>query len=207
MHLHNNNRESYKSKLCSPKYCGPSMTEINPSLSKSNINRYIKIKPTLGIIGYIVNINDATNFDIDFILNNDISRNYKNVISNQYTFQDLGSDFIKNVCTKHSSGLTVNPTQGTTYRCRLRGIGINQKSLNYLQKLNDASIKVRQLVDRSDGWIISNLFDIDVYQRLLVDVYICTQNDIINLRDFLLNLDPTIFYPYLSKSHRLRNLR
>ena len=65
--------------------------------------------------------------------------------------------------------------------------------------------KVKQLIDRTDGWVICRLSDIDVYNRLLVDVDVHTCNGPIDLCDYLLskmiNEENPIFYPYSDRSH------
>jgi hypothetical protein len=67
-------------------------------------------------------------------------------------------------------------------------------------------VEIKQLIDRTDGWITCTLSDIDVYQRLLVDIIINTCNGPIDLREYLLDRmkdddhrENPIFYPYSGK--------
>lgn len=165
---------------------------------KDKINKYQRMREVRGVTGFIVNIHDATNFDIDLDIVPQLHERYCDVISNQYTYQDLGEDFLEN---PDLNRLRVAPEVGTTYRCRLKGVGINQlPSSEHTWKSNQMCVNVKQLIDRTDGWVTCTLSDIDVYQRLLVDIVIYTSNGPINLRDYLLvkmkDEDNPIFYPY-----------
>lgn len=188
----------------------PTMEIIDDNNIKTELkqNRYQRMREISGIIGFIVNVHDATNFDIDLEMPPEFHEKYGDVISNQYTYQDLHSDFLENpdlnITTK------IAPKVGTTYRCRLRGVGINQLSQHmHTWKSNQMCVEVKQLIDRTDGWIVCTLSDIDVYQRLLVDIIIYTGKGPINLRDYLLtrmeaddHREDPIFYPYSGKRER-----
>lgn len=186
----------------------------NPDINKfvtndfnhTNSIRYKKMNTSYNIIGFIVNVHDATNFDIDLDMSHELHQQYQDVISNKYTYQDLEPDFIEN--PDFQKLITLNPKIGITYRCRLKGIGINQSSSssNHYWKSNQMCIEVKQLMDRTDGWVICSVSDVDVYQRLLVDIVMETPTESINLRNYLLsrmvNESNPIFYPYSSKRYR-----
>lgn len=160
-------------------------------------NRYQRMREVHNVVGFIVNVHDAINFDIDLDIPPQLHERYNDVVSNQYTYQDLDPEFLK----MPANTMEIAPKIGTTYRCRLRGVGMNQLP-HYLHtsKSNQMSIEVKRLIDRTDGWITCTLSDIDVYKRLLIDVTIHTSNGPINLRKHLLSLmdddDDPIFYPY-----------
>lgn len=164
--------------------------------------RYHRMKEIPNVTGFIVNTHDSTNFDIDFDIPYEIHDTYQDVISNQYSYHDFEDSVFENP----NLNMKITPKIGTTYRCRLRGIGINQSSNMYITKSNRICMELKLLIDRTDGWIKCTLSDIDVYRRLLVDIEIHTCNEIINLHDYLLNRmvgdkDP-IFYPYHDKQYR-----
>lgn len=165
----------------------PIMYYINPVNNK--YYSYQRLIETYNIIGFVVNIHDITNFDIDLDINDELKKIYSKVISNKYMFQDITS-----------TSININET----YRCRLRGIGINQDNQRTnIIKNNHIYIEIKHLIDRSDGWIICTLSDIDIYQRLLVDIYLLSDDKIINLRDYILSkmkgdINP-IFYRYINK--------
>lgn len=185
--------------------------DINDYRTEQSQHKYQRLREIPDIIGFIVNVHDATNFDIDLEISPEIHEKYADVIFNQYTYQDLSSDFFD------SSDLFKSehdvPSIGTTYRCRLRGVGINQLSQHtHAWKSNKMCVEVKQLIDRTDGWITCTLSDIDVYQRLLVDIIINTCNGPVDLRDYLLTRmegaeyrENPIFYPYSGKKDRNYN--
>lgn len=171
---------------------------------RDKFNKYQRMREVKNVQGFIVNVHDATNFDIDLDIIPELHERYRDVISNQYTYQDLGEDFVQN---PHLSQLRVTPEIGTTYRCRLKGIGINQlSSSEHAWKSSQMCVDVRQLIDITDGWVTCTLSDVDVYQRLLVDIVIHTCNGDVNLRDYLLlkmeGVENPIFYPYSSPRNK-----
>lgn len=159
-------------------------------------SRYQKLPEIKNIRGFIVNIHDATNYDIDLTIPDKIIAKYKDVICNYYSYQDLNSNLLEFPLNKGDILI------GKTYRCRLKGIGINQVS-QHTWKANRMLIKVKQLIDRTDGWVTCTLSDIDIYHRLLVEVTVDTCNGSVNLKDYLLvngkYEDNNIFYPYSGK--------
>lgn len=165
-------------------------------------NRYQKLPEVYGVVGFIVNIHDATNFDIDLQIPPEFKERYKDVISNQYKYVDLEDKFME--INKLEMVNKLESCIGTTYRCRLRGIGINQMFHNgYLWKSNQITVNIKKLIDRTDGWVTCNLSDIDVYHRLLVDININVDKKNINFKDYLLTQmdgqENPIFYSYLAK--------
>jgi len=95
------------------------------SFGDSKPNKYQRMREVKNVTGFIVNVHDATNFDIDLEISAELHEKYRDVICNQYTYQDLGEDFLEN---PDMDRLRVSPEIGTTYRCRLKGVGINQLS-------------------------------------------------------------------------------
>jgi len=183
------------------------VNHIDPN-EMEKINKYQRMREVRNIVGFIVNVHDATNYDIQLIIHPELHEKYVNVISNQYIYKDLAPDFLNNPDLKKL--LTTNSEVGTTYRCRLKGVGINQLSpIVHTLKNNQMCVDVKQLIDRTDGWVVCNLSDIDVYQRLLVDVTINTSNGPINLKNYLLDkMQPEenpLFYPYSGKRDRKSN--
>jgi hypothetical protein len=148
------------------------------------ISKYQKMKETSNVPGFVVNIHDSTNFDIDIGVNPKLQERYKNVIFNEYYYKDFSSEFLKNP----NIGADAATEIGVTYRCRLRGIGINSlpKHLHY-SKSNQLCLEISQLIDRTDGWITCTLSDVDIYRRLLVDVILHFPEGVINLKDYILN--------------------
>lgn len=168
-------------------------------LGMQSVVKYQKIKETQGVNGFVVNVHDATNFDIDMNIDEDLRQKYKSVITNEYYYKDLPEEFLTNPQGNPFEDTSV----GLTYRCRLKGIGINNNLSRHahLTKSNQLTIEVKQLTDRTDGWVLCTLSDIDIYRRLLVDLVFVLPEGRINLKDFLLKKmeserDP-LFYNYV----------
>jgi hypothetical protein len=178
--------------------------------------KYKKYREINNVIGFVVNVHNATNYDIDLILPQPIYDKYKTVIINKYSYNEVDDDLnIKN-----------NVKSGSTYRCRLKGIGINYDNyhLNPTSNLSSSegtlskvsptahlnnyslTIDIKQLIDRTDGWVLCKISDIDVYKRLLVEIIVPTSTDDINLKDLILNkmknYDNPLYYPYVFKQNK-----
>lgn len=168
----------------------------NPKL---NINpnkvthRYHHVRELGYVKAFMVNVHDATNYDIDLILPSHLLTRYRTVLSNNYLYKEFND-------------LTINPETidnlpnriGITYRCRLRGVGLNA---NLDRRINfQLATEIKQLTDRTDGWINCVLTDIDIYRRLLIDIYITVDQKIIDLKEFLLAKEDekgiALFHPY-----------
>jgi hypothetical protein len=177
----------------------------NPALCHDGsvrLNKYKHMREIYNVNGFIVNIHDATNFDIDLSIPAEIREKYSDVIVSEYKFKDMDDDFLENPLLET---ISQKPEQiGITYRCRLRGVGINQNPIrNHKWRMNQVCVDVKQLIDRCDNWVTCTISDIDVYRRLLVDITIHTSTGSIILSDFLLRRNPTeenqLFYPYVGK--------
>lgn len=140
----------------------------------SRCTKYTSLESISGIRGYIVNIHDTLNFDIDLDLPAEAVGKYDSVISGTYSYIESGE-------TKH----------GKTLRCRLRDITTgarkNKKQLSPMQT-------VIRFTDRLEGWVICQLGDIDIYSRLLVDIIDHETNA--SLSEVLLNTYPSNFSRY-----------
>jgi hypothetical protein len=138
--------------------------------------------------GFIVNVHDSINFDIDIILSNDDDRRtleslgYRHVVTNDYAYLDLD---------------TGQKVVGTTYRCRLRGIVKEPQCRKSARLFRMSAHNIRRLIDRCDGWVECTIHDVDYYSRLLVDItlrvpYIdgdSVQYSTIDLRQYILRQD------------------
>jgi len=190
--------------------------------------KYKKYREINNVIGFVVNVHNATNYDIDLILPQHIHDKYKTVIINNYSYNEVDEYLNIQNEVKYAS----------TYRCRLKGIGINYdyNNLNPANKTNisksvrssddvrsfddllkkepqttshssnySLTIDIKQLIDRTDGWVLCKISDIDVYKRLLVEIIVPTTDDI-NLKSLILdkmkNYDKPLYYPYVFKQNK-----
>ena len=157
-----------------------------------------RVKFNIFTKGFIVNIHDAINFDIDLNIDANDIPSLNTMITNSYRYYQISKG--ENFNEGFSKSFNKNYIKtGSTYRCRLRGIGINQQVYNPWKK-NHLFMKVKQFIDRADGWINCRLIDVDVYHRLLVDIIVLVPSGDINIKDYILeqmeNEVHPMFYPY-----------
>lgn len=135
------------------------------------------------IDGFVVNMYDATNYDIDLDLPLQLHEKYSSVISSQYSyrlFPDINFD------PKKVNDVPISI--GTTYRCRLKGISLSHEiNPENMKIINAISYDIKNLIDITDGAVVCNLRDIDIYQRLLVDIYLLIENRWINIAEYILD--------------------
>jgi hypothetical protein len=157
--------------------------------------RYQRFDEVDSIQGYVVNIFDSLNYDIDLDLPEYLQRRYSNVITNHYTYQDE----------------TGQVKSGTTYRCRLRGISVLTKQYhqnthrshsNYknvpkslVVAQRKAQIDIIRQIDRQNGYVSVVVTDVDIYRRLLIDLYDPITN--LNLKELILQPEYShVYQPY-----------
>lgn len=174
----------------------PSSSGFIPNINKTtNIFPYQHIRSIKNITGFIVNMHDPTNFDIDLNLSPLQKHKYQDVIFTTYKYFDFDHPLI----TLSSIDQIDNPLSGIAYRCRLRGIAIN-KSVNHGHNSQIYSL-VKNLIDQSDGWVTCTISDIDIYRRILVDITFHINDQIIDLKDYILEYSQSQsfppYYPYI----------
>lgn len=167
----------------------------------SGLIKYQHHNDILHVKGFVVNVHDAVNFDIDLFLPN--YSQYEEVISNTYVFTVLDpnvSPYLQKSQPLYTS---------VAHRCRLRGVGVNFRRRSEdrgKRKTNNAMMDIIRLIDRSNGWVICNVSDVDVYRRILVDITVPVDGGV-NLRDFLLTqFSGGVFFPYTKEEETKRNV-
>jgi hypothetical protein len=155
-------------------------------------SRYYHHQEVANIWGYVVNIHDACNYDIHFEFEPDLQKRYWNTIINKYTYADLSFDDLESIKRPETK-------IGTTYRCRLKGVGVSSWAKNKKPTIDftmkEAHIAMIRQFDRQNGWVLCTISDVDIYRRLLVTLY-----DPITKRDLseilLSEKYEGYFYPY-----------
>lgn len=109
------------------------------------------------VSGYVVNVHDAINFDIDLSFTSTQRYQYRHVITNEYEYKEKSSEDERK--------------SGKAYRCRLKGIQlISHRSKESDQLMRKAIKDMIQMINRCDGWVVCVIDGADVYNRLLIDV-------------------------------------
>lgn len=143
---------------------------------------YVNLSPVYNVIGYVVNTHSSLDYDIHLFFPNEmIARRYQSCFKKYYYYRDTGSEIVK---------------QGIAHRCRLKGIKViknhsekekealdrkdkREKKKNRSQYEIDAHIMMLRRIDILNGWVICDISNIDIYQRILVSV-----RDVITKEDF-----------------------
>lgn len=157
------------------------MEDINDKKNTETIYNKLILNPyiTKKIRGFVVNVHDAMNFDIDINIPEFLKPKYQNVYKTDYYYKQYDKDFMESPNFKNKKVY-----KSYAYRCRLKGISTN-RSVSY-NIINE----IKQLFDRLDGKIYCVLNNIDMFNRILVDIYFYfpDSNNIINMKDYLLSL-------------------
>jgi hypothetical protein len=116
-------------------------------------------------LAYVVAIKDPLNFHLDIYWPPEIFDRYSTSLKYDYTFisEELGSE------------INVRPA----YSCHLRGVEIisptgddvQQNISTYTSNMKEAYILVSKRILRSGGWVLVSVTDIDVYRRILVNIF------------------------------------
>ena len=117
-------------------------------------------------LAYVVAVRDPLNFHLDIYWPTEMAERYSSAIRYDYTFisEELGSN------------VQVRPA----YSCHLRGVEIVQTAANDFSNMKEAYILMSKRILRAGGWIIVSVSDIDVYRRILVNVFDVVSRDSLN---------------------------
>lgn len=171
----------------------------------NEVNPYKKLDDIKNIYGFVVNIQDVLNFDIDFnqieeYNSHNISET--NIFLHNYKSVHLHKKMYEYVEYKDNFEETWTK-KGYTYRCHLRGIDIigrktkEEKTEREKKIIFSAKNDIDKLIKNNNRWVICNLGDIDIYNRILIDLFIITeQGHKINLANHLIDTYPSIYTEY-----------
>lgn len=129
--------------------------------------------------GYVVNVYDLVNFDID--LGSSIPPDIGTPIAKKYSYADYYDKFL-------CEGRPLIQKVGYATRCHLRGVSLEKStSKKFLKASTFVKFEIERLLNRNNT-VMCAVAGVDVYSRLLVDIYITIGDEIINLREFLLRM-------------------
>ena len=135
--------------------------------------------------GFIVNIHDPLNFDID-ILDIENVEFLSNVISNEYSYQDENFHPVK---------------ASKAFRCRLNGISYRTKRKLETSRQNKFFNDIR----KGKNWVKIKIFGVDAYSRLLVEIFDPITEESFNNK--LISSDfGDIFHSYIFQSSKNGNM-
>lgn len=169
---------------------------MDPYLDKHE-DKYYKFSPTV-VRGFIVNHTDNLNYDICFDFDNITRRRYEMVHKESFSYidADMKENNIK-YDAKEGIQTDSSPKIGISYRCRL-------KKIDTIKPQPDVLKEVHSLIYFNDGWVSCVVSDVDIYCRLLVEIYDIDKTYCIN--DILLDKYPQYFklYPDENRYNKYR---
>ncbi len=145
----------------------PSCMIVAPSPRDLSVDRvsYQKL-PTVKetYLAYVVAIRDPLNIHLDIYWSPELAERYSSALHYDYTF--VSEELDKSIHTRPA------------YSCHLRGIEIistdpsaTGASQIYSHNMKEAYIEVSKNIIRTGGWVLVSISDIDIYRRILVNVF------------------------------------
>lgn len=140
--------------------------------------------------GFIVNIHDTVNYDIDFEQN--VYEKYWNVLTNPYFYSDF--EYNQTSHTIKTANIPSQEVASIAYRCRLKGVGVRDNADASL--LKEAYVELCRKIDSWEGWVECTLYDVDSFSRILIELR-NPENHKENLLDFFFTPRyEKVFYVY-----------
>jgi len=144
---------------------------------------YQKLPLIENVPGFIVNIHDGANFDIDVKLTDEQLRYYRSVIKGSYQYVEYNDKLLQS-----GGEIVLENKRGISYRCHLRGVSMNKTEMKSYTRINKQMVnEIEQLLNYSNWKVLCTISDIDIYSRLLIDIYIPCPFGYVDLRKFLLS--------------------
>jgi hypothetical protein len=116
-------------------------------------------------LAYVVAIKDPLNYHLDIYWPEDIAERYSSSLKYNYTFvsEELGPEI----------------NSRSAYSCHLKGVEIissvgddtQQNISTHTSNMKDAYILMSKQILRSGGWVLVSVSDIDVYRRILINIF------------------------------------
>lgn len=143
----------------------PSPRDIYPESNSSFLPvSYQKLPQShITYLAYVVAIRDPLNFHLDIYWPSNVAERYSNALKYEYSF--VSEELDNNVHVR------------STYSCHLKGVEIvsddDQQSNPsvHTSNMKEAYILMSKCILRSGGWVLVSVSDIDIYRRVLVNVF------------------------------------
>lgn len=108
-------------------------------------------------LAYVVAVRDPLNFHLDIYWPEKIAKRYTSATKYDYTFvsEELGPGVFKRQALS----------------CHLRGVEIVQNDENDFTNMKEAYVIISKRILRAGGWVVVSVGDIDIYKRILLDIF------------------------------------
>lgn len=133
---------------------------FRPNVLSNLYKKEILLDEKITAIGFVVNIYDPVNFDVDIIITDMDREKLKSANVETYVYDDY-----------KNCSLVQKSKRGQLYRCRIYGIGVDRQMKPDIKRIPLFN-KLKKKIDELDGWIVCDILGIDNHSRLLVDLYL-----------------------------------
>lgn len=125
---------------------------------RPTFSNYQKLPPTKGTyLAHVVAVRDPLNFHLDIYWPCEIGQRYSSAIHYDYTF--ISEELAEQVYTRPA------------YSCHLRGVEILTNDEDGFRNMKEAYILISKRILRSGGWVLVSVSDVDIYRRVLVNIF------------------------------------
>lgn len=114
-------------------------------------------------IAYVVAVQNPLNLHLHIYWPEEIEKKYIKV--KNYIYDYISEEFMIN-----DNNIDNDIRNGTVYSCHLKGIEIINDN-NYYALMKECYIYMIKKIQECRGWILISVSDIDVYSRILINVY------------------------------------
>lgn len=152
------------------------------------ISSYRKLNRHGPFQGFITQVYDSANFDIDIELDDDTKQKYDEVFKNGYIAIDMDADH-------------VTSERRRAYRCRVKGVVVDKGRRDHSANISarQAANKIEKKVKLYNSWVTCYVNEIDQYSRILVDLYDPITGE--SMTDQIFSEHPDVFTKYVKPEH------
>lgn len=130
----------------------------SPSTNLPSPSQYRKISQNqTTYLAYVVALRDPLNFHLDIYWSEETSKKYSGALNYEYSFV--------------SEELSPQMYRRTAYSCHLKGVEIVSTGPDDFSNMKEAYIYVSKRIAKSNGWVLISVGDIDIYQRILINMF------------------------------------
>lgn len=145
---------------------------------------YRKLERKGPYLGFITQVYDSANFDIDIDMPSEVRDSYKDVYAKGYIAIDMDEPRVSSKRLK-------------SYRCRIRGIVVdkNRRDRNSTTSARLALAKIERRAKLYNSWVLCYVNEIDQYNRILVEL--CDPITGESMTDDIFEEHPEVFKKYV----------
>lgn len=131
------------------------MESLSPQILLSPYQKLPQVNEIF--LAYVVAIRDPLNLHLDIYWPSVVAERYCSAVHYDYTF--ISEELPEKIHTREA------------YSCHLKGVEIISPAANDFTNMKESYILISKKILRSGGWILVSIGDIDIYRRILVNIF------------------------------------